>query len=107
MSKYAYGYCDRSGWRYPINELVEEFENGVPTGRFVGKDMVDPDHPQLKLGRVNANDRQSLENPRPEGSLRESRALSSFDPVGGGVTAFGSRTVGLDILVAAGRVEVS
>ena len=26
--KYAFGICDRTGFRYPINELVYEFDNG-------------------------------------------------------------------------------
>lgn len=78
----AYGFCDRTGFRYPIDELVEQYENGRPTGLLVGKDMVDKDHEQLRLGEVDASDEQYLQNPRPDTSLVESRALWSWDPIG-------------------------
>ena len=34
--KYAYGICDKTGFRYPIKELVFEMRNGVRTGLKVG-----------------------------------------------------------------------
>ena len=34
--KYAYGICDRTGFRYKIKDLVFEVENGVRTGLRVG-----------------------------------------------------------------------
>ncbi len=80
--KHAFGYCDKTGFRYPIAELVEEYENGVATGLLVGKDVVDPDHPQLRLREVDANDPQTLLNPRPDQSQAESRSLWSWNPVG-------------------------
>ena len=52
-AKYAYGFCDRTGFRYPLNELVDEFRNGVKTGLRVGRDVADGDHPQNFLGRSN------------------------------------------------------
>lgn len=48
----------------------------------------------------------SLRNPRPDRAQAESRELYAFDPVGGGVTELGSRTVGLDISAHAGKVTV-
>ena len=104
--KQAFGYCDRTGFRYPLKDLVPQYENGVDTGLLVGKDQVDIDHEQLRLGEVDANDKISLDNPRPDRELVESRALTAFDPVGGGVTAFGSRTLGLDMTVTGGNVTV-
>ena len=99
MSKHAFGFCDRTGFRYPLKDLVEQYENRKPTGLLVGKDMVDIDHEQLQLGEVNANDKQSLGNPRPDRDLRTSRALYSWNPVG---------LVGLDGASAAvGKVTVS
>lgn len=80
--KYAFGFCDRTGFRYPLRDLVPEFQNGVRTGFLVGRDVFDPDQPQNFLGRVKINDPQSLLNPRPDTSLSESRALFGFDPVG-------------------------
>ena len=80
--KYAFGYCDRTGFRYPLSDLVPEYQNGVKTGFLVGRDVVDPDQPQNFLGRLKIFDPQSLRNPRPDTSLKESRALFAFDPVG-------------------------
>ena len=48
--KFAYGYCDRTGFRYPLKDLIEEIEQGRPTGLRVGRDMVDLYHPQDWLG---------------------------------------------------------
>ena len=62
----AFGFCDRTGFRYPLNQLVTEMRNGIPTGFRVGKDVVDADHPQNFLGRVAISDPQSLLNPRPD-----------------------------------------
>jgi len=52
------------------------------------------------------SDPQALRNPRPDTALEESRILGAFDPVGGGITELGSRTVGLDITGEIGRVTV-
>ena len=78
--KYAFGFCDKTGFRYPLKDLVYEFNNGVKTGARVGRDVADPDHPQNFTGRVKTDDPQSLFNPRPD-PLTD-RGLFSFDPVG-------------------------
>jgi len=104
--KYAFGFCDRTGFRYPKKDLVQQIVNQRPTGLLVGKDVVDQDQPQLQLGKVRVDDPQALRNPRPDQSLEESRQVFSFNPVGGGVTALGSRTVGLDITGEIGNVTV-
>ena len=80
-AKYAYGFCDRTGFRYPLNELVDEFQNGVKTGLRVGRDVADGDHPQNFLGRMRIFDPQSLAQARPDRSLEESRQLFGFNPV--------------------------
>ena len=80
-NKYAFGFCDRTGFRYPLNELVDEYRNGVKTGLRVGRDVADDDHPQNFLGRVRIFDSQSIYNARPDRSLVESRQLFGFDPV--------------------------
>jgi len=67
--KYAYGFCDRSGFRYDLHDLVYEFRNGVRNGLRVGKDMVDQDHPQNFIGKIKAEDAQSLNDPRPDKRL--------------------------------------
>jgi len=95
--KYAFGYCDLTGFRYPIKELVPQIVNGRPTGFLVGKDVNSPDQPQLKLGRIRMDDPQALRRPRPDQALVESRILSSFDPVG---------QVGLGMVGNAGIVTI-
>tara|TARA_R110000744_G_scaffold128278_1_gene235277 strand:- start:728 stop:1072 length:345 start_codon:yes stop_codon:yes gene_type:complete len=105
--KYAFGFCDKTGFRYRLNDLVPQIVNGRPTGWLVGRDVVDEDQPQLQLGRLKMSDPQGLRNPRPDRSESESRKLYAWDPVGGGNTALGSRTVGLDITAEVGKVTVS
>lgn len=78
--KHAYGICDRSGFRYKLQDLVYEVQHGERTGLRVGYDMLDPDHPQNFLGRVNTTDPQSLLNPRPD--VDPGRALWGWNPVG-------------------------
>ena len=80
--KYAFGYCDRTGFRYPLKDLVYEYQNGQRTGMRVGRDVLDPQHPQDELGRVRVVDPQSLLDPRPDTSLEESRAFFGWNPVG-------------------------
>ena len=80
-AKYAFGFCDKTGFRYPLKDLVPEYNNGVKTGFLVGRDVVDPDQPQNFLGRVKINDPQSLRNPRPDTSLLESRELFGWNTV--------------------------
>jgi hypothetical protein len=105
--KYAFGFCDRTGFRYRLNDLVPQIVNGRPTGWLVGRDVVDEDQPQLQLGRLKMSDPQALRNPRPDRAEAESRKVYAWDPVGGGNTALGSRTVGLDITAEVGKVTVS
>lgn len=78
----AFGYCDKTGFRYPLKDLMYEIVNGRRTGFRVGRDVLDPDHPQNFLGRVKASDPQSLRDPRPDTSLLDSRALWGWKPVG-------------------------
>ena len=105
--KRAFGFCDRTGFRYPLKDLVPQIENGRPNGLLVGRDVVDEDQPQLQLGRLKMDDPQALRDPRPDTGEAESRKLSAWDPVGGANSALGSRTVGLDITAAVGKVTVS
>lgn len=106
MPRKAFGYCDRTGFRYPLNKLVDQYENRKPTGLRVGSDQLDIDHEQLQLGDVDANDPQTLRDPRPDLSQEESRVLTAWNPVGGGQTEFGSRTVGLTTELSIGKVTI-
>jgi hypothetical protein len=94
-NKHAYGICDRSGFRYKLNDLVWEYQNGTKTGMRIGKDIVDPDQPQNFLGRVKINDPQSLKDPRPD--YAQGRGLWGWNPVGNSaeymVTSVGTVTV--------------
>ena len=93
-AKYAFGFCDKTGFRYPLKDLVPEYNNGVKTGFLVGRDVVDPDQPQNFLGRLKINDPQSLRDPRPDRSLGPSGDNSSrgiqwgWNPVGAGSDPF-------------------
>jgi hypothetical protein len=78
--KYAYGICDKTGFRYKLNELVNEVKNGVKTGLRVGKDVADPDHPQNFLGRLRINDPQSVMNARPDRSEPVAIAMLGDNP---------------------------
>jgi len=104
--KRAFGFCDRTGFRYKLTDLVPQIEDQRWTGLLVGRDVVDVDQPQLQLGKVKTNDNESLRNPRPDTALTESRELFAFNPVGGGITNLGSQTVGLDIEGNVGEVKV-
>tara|TARA_R100001594_G_scaffold115686_2_gene150581 strand:+ start:12582 stop:12947 length:366 start_codon:yes stop_codon:yes gene_type:complete len=93
-SKNAFGFCDRTGFRYPLKDLVYEVRNGVKTGLRVGKDVVDPDHPQNRQGKYPVDDPQALRDPRPDTSFGASGDNSSrgiqwgWNPVGGGNDPF-------------------
>ena len=78
---YAFGFCDRTGARYPLSDLVDEYRNGAKTGLKIGRDVVDKDHPQNFVGRLKINDNFSLPFSRPDTSLVESRQLFGWNPV--------------------------
>ena len=78
--KYAYGICDKTGFRYPIKELVFEMRNGVRTGLKVGYDVVDPDLPQNFLGKFKDDDSQSLLDARPDRTEPEAERLLNPNP---------------------------
>ena len=83
--KYAFGFCDRTGFRYKLKDLVPQIKAGRMTGLMVGRDMLDKDQPQNFLGRLgDYADPQAIRNPRPDLSQGVSRKLSAFDPVGNG-----------------------
>ena len=96
--RHAFGFCDRTGFRYPLKDLVPEYRNGVKTGFLIGRDVVDPDQPQNFLGRIKINDPQSLRNPRPDTALLASRAIVGFDPVGN-PAVFATGSIGTDTII--------
>lgn len=60
VGKDAYGISDRSGFRYRLRDMRQEWN-----GLLVGKDEWDPKHPQLEVVRHSA-DPEALRNPRPD-----------------------------------------
>jgi hypothetical protein len=58
--KDAWGYSDRSGFRYRLVDMVTEWN-----GSKVGRDEYEPKHPQLEPIRVGP-DPQALHDPRPD-----------------------------------------
>ena len=80
--EHAHGFCDRCGWRYPLEELRSERSNGVDLHNRVCPVCWDRDHPQNFLWRVRTEDPISLRDPRPEPSLDDSRRISAWNPVG-------------------------
>lgn len=60
VGKHAYGICDRSGFRYKLNEMRKEWN-----GSLVGRDMWEAKHPQLEPRRK-VSDAQALRQPRPD-----------------------------------------
>ena len=79
--KYAFGICDRTGFRYKMEGLVYEFTNGKRNGLRVGRDVVDPDHPQNFVGQIKSDDPQSIIDARPDQTepLELSVGVAQFD----------------------------
>ncbi len=83
--KYAFGFCDRTGFRYKLKDLVPQVKAGRMTGLMVGRDVLDEDQPQNFLGRLgDYADPQALQNARPDIAQDNSRELTAWDPVGNG-----------------------
>jgi hypothetical protein len=95
---HAFGFCDRCGFRFGLAELLWEISDKKRNGLRVCEPCLDPDHPQLQLGRVKVNDPQTLRDPRPDNSRIDSTSFFGWRPVGDnialGLTAsIGSVTV--------------
>ena len=88
--KYAFGFCDRTGFRYKLKDLVPQIKAGRMTGLMVGKDMLDGDQPQNFLGRLgDYADPQAIRNARPDTAQDASRNIQwGWNPVGGGDDPF-------------------
>jgi|TARA_R100001530_G_scaffold28659_1_gene22722 hypothetical protein len=99
--KYAFGFCDRTGFRYKIKDLVPQIKAGRMTGLMVGKDMLDEDQPQNFLGRLgDYADPEALRNARSDTAQDTSRELFAFNPVGNGGGGGGGN------LIAHGQVGI-
>ena len=76
--RYAYGYSDRSGFRYRLSEMRTEWN-----GSKVGPDEYESKHPQLEPS-TNVIDPQALRNPRPNLDT-EITAFTVYTNVGDGI----------------------
>ena len=103
----ALGECDRCGFTYKLSQLRYEIEDSVRNGLKVCGECFDEDQPQLKLGEIDASDPQTLYDPRTDRGEAESTTYFSWNPIGGGVDAFGSSTMGLKMTGNVGRLTVS
>jgi hypothetical protein len=79
--KHALGICDRCGFQFKLTKLKSEVTNDKIDGLLVCESCLDPDHPQLKVGRHKIVDPQALRNPRPDTYQRESTQWG-WAPVG-------------------------
>jgi hypothetical protein len=79
--KYAFGFCDRCGFRYDLGDLKFEVRKGRNVNLKVCNECWDPDQPQLWLGTFPVNDPQALRDPRPDIAQTQSRALFGWIPV--------------------------
>ena len=107
QGKKALGICDRCGFTYKLKELKYEVENKTRNGLRVCPECFDPDQPQFDVNRISTIDPQTLYDARVDTGEEASSRLFAFDPIGGGITESGSRTVGLDIKGKIGKVTVS
>ena len=72
--KYAYAISDRSGLRFPYDEMVREWN-----GSLVHFSEYEPKQPQLEPTRV-GSDPQALFNPRPQPTSKTSLILLDNNP---------------------------
>lgn len=79
--KYAFGFCDRCGFRYDLGDLKFQVYKGRNVNLKVCSECWDPDQPQLWLGTFPVNDPQALRDPRPDIAQTQSRALFGWIPV--------------------------
>ena len=100
MSRYSSGkkalsVCDRCGQRYPYNDIKPQIENKRPNGMRVCPPCMDDDHPQLQLGKKRVFDPQSLRDPRPEVSEKDSHiiAFANRFPHTAGENTFSDTTI--------------
>ena len=74
IGKYAKAISDRSGFEFPYNEMVREWN-----GSLVHKSEFEPKHPQLELG-THAADQEGLMNARPDREENKVARILGPDP---------------------------
>lgn len=79
--RWAFGFCDRCGFRADLAKLYLQPVKGRNTNLKVCRECLDKDHPQLFLGMFPINDPQALYNPRPDIAKVQSEALFGWQDV--------------------------
>lgn len=74
--KHAFGFCDRCGFRSPLNAMKNLTVNEHRTNIKVCSTCYEPDHPQYRVGKLRVLDRQALRDPRPDTAQDASRELT-------------------------------
>jgi hypothetical protein len=81
IAKKALGICDRCGFTYKLQDLQYEIEDQTRNGLKVCNSCLDPDHPQLQVGKLNTADPQALYEPRTDSGEESSTVYFGFKPV--------------------------
>ena len=84
IGKYAKAISDRSGFEFPYNEMVREWN-----GSLVHKSEFEPKHPQLEI-KPHASDPQGLRDARPD---RTETAVPTLLPLNPFEITNGSTTI--------------
>lgn len=92
--RHAIGFCDRCGFRFPLSALKWEMQDKHRNGLRVCGECLDPDHPQLQLGRFRIFDPQTLDSPRPDNAQIASQSLFGWNPVGDNISLEMTASVG-------------
>ena len=84
-SKGKISFCDKCGFRYPLEKLKKYYIMGKLINSKVCPECWDPDHPQNWVGIIGgqkvANDPQALREPRPDNNRNASCTDFAFNPV--------------------------
>ena len=96
---WALGLCDICGFSYKLNSLRAVIYDLRPTGQLACQTCWDLDNPQLQIGRVRADDPQSLLNPRPDVGVPGSTGLFGWMPVGNPLNSISCQVGNLTVVV--------
>lgn len=84
-SKGKISFCDRCGFRYPLEKLKKYYIMGKLINSKVCPSCHDPDHPQNWIGIIGSqkvsNDPQALREPRPDTNRNDSCSDFAYNPV--------------------------
>jgi hypothetical protein len=81
----ALAICDVCGFQYRLGQLRPLTINSRLTNIKACPSCWNPDHPQYQVGRQPVEDPQAIQDPRPDNSIAQVRAiLWGWAPVGGG-----------------------